>query len=49
MKVRLLENQKDVAVGWLFQNLPEFNSFKSDKLEVRLLSAEAVEVAEGTQ
>ena len=49
VKVRLLENQKDMVVGWLFQNLPEFNSFKSDKLEVRLLSAEAVEVAEGTQ
>ena len=41
VKVRLFENQKDVAVGWLFQNLPEFNSFASDKVKLRLLAAQA--------
>ncbi|HEC17007.1 MAG TPA: hypothetical protein ENI99_10640 [Sedimenticola sp.] len=45
VKVRLMESQKDVAVGWLFQNLPEFNSFESDRVELRLLSAEGAETA----
>jgi len=38
-KVALIENQQVVAKGWVFQNLPEFNSFSSDKVSVRLLSA----------
>ena len=40
-----MESQKDVAVGWLFQNLPEFNSFESNRVELRLLSAEGAETA----
>ncbi len=44
VKVRLLKDQKAVAVGWLFQNFAEFNSFKSDLVELQLLSAEAVEM-----
>ncbi|MFC1685162.1 hypothetical protein ACFL0R_06810 [Pseudomonadota bacterium] len=38
-KVALIENQQVVAKGWVFQNLPEFNSFSSDKVSIRLLSA----------
>jgi len=43
VKIRLFKDQKAVAVGWLFQNFAEFNSFKSDLVEFQLLSAEAVE------
>jgi len=41
VKVRLFKDQKAVSVGWLFQHYPEFNSFKSDLVEFRLLSATA--------
>jgi len=44
VKVRLFKDQKAVAVGWIFQNFPEFNSFKSDLITLQLLSAEAVEM-----
>ncbi|GEM_PF-1133427 len=43
VKVRLFKDQKAVAVGWLFQNFPEFNSFKSELATFQLLSAEAAE------
>ncbi len=41
VKVRLFKDQKAVAVGWIFQNYPEFNSFKSEWVTLQLLSAEA--------
>ncbi|MFC1602518.1 hypothetical protein ACFL3U_03005 [Pseudomonadota bacterium] len=40
VKVRLFKNQKAISVGWVFQHYPEFNSFKSDLVEFKLLSAE---------
>lgn len=43
VKVRLFKDQKAIAVGWLFQNFPEFNSFKSELAAFQLLSAEAAE------
>ena len=43
VKVRLFKDQKAISVGWLFQHYPEFNSFKSDLVELQLLSAEAAE------
>jgi len=43
VKIRLFKDQKATAVGWVFQNFPEFNSFKSDLVTFQLLSAEAVE------
>ncbi len=44
VKIRLFKDQKQVAVGWLFQNFAEFNSFKSDLVDFQLLSAKAVEM-----
>ncbi len=44
VKLRLFKDQKEVAVGWIFQNYPEFNSFKSEWVTFQLLSAEAVEM-----
>lgn len=29
--------------GWIFQNLPEFNTFRSGKMQIRLVSAESTE------
>ena len=43
VKLRLFKDQKAIAVGWIFQNYSEFDSFKSDLVTFRLLSAEAVE------
>jgi hypothetical protein len=37
--VRLTEKGRTIAEGWVFQALPDFNSFKSEKVQVRLLSA----------
>lgn len=37
--VRLSENGKVVAEGWVFQALPDFDTFKTDKTRVQLLSA----------
>lgn len=47
VKVALIENGQVVTKGWVFQNLPEFNSFVSDRVEVRLLSAVAGNTAQG--
>jgi hypothetical protein len=49
VKVALIENGQVVAKGWIFQNLPEFNSFSSDRVEIRLLSAVAGEVDPAAQ
>jgi len=40
VQVQAISNGKVVAEGWIFQNLPEFNSFKSEQVKVRLISAE---------
>lgn len=38
--IQIISGGKVTEEGWVFQNLPEFNSFKSDKVKVRLISAE---------
>ncbi len=38
--VQAIASGKIVAEGWVFQNLPEFNSFQSEQAKVRLLSGE---------
>lgn len=38
--VQAIANGKVVAEGWVFQNLPDFNSFKSEQIKVRLISGE---------
>lgn len=40
VQVQAISNGQVVAEGWVFQNLPEFNSFKSEQVKVRLISAE---------
>lgn len=38
--VQTIANGKVVADGWVFQNLPEYNSFTSEQIKVRLISGE---------
>jgi hypothetical protein len=38
--IQIVSAGKVTEEGWVFQNLPEFNSFKSDRVKVRLISAE---------
>lgn len=38
-KIALIDGGQVVAKGWVFQNLPEFNSFSSERLNIRLVSA----------
>lgn len=38
--VQAIANGKVVTEGWVFQNLPDFNSFKSEQIKVRLISGE---------
>lgn len=40
VQVQTISNGQVVAEGWVFQNLPEFNSFRSEQVQVRLISAE---------
>lgn len=40
VQVQAVSNGQVVAEGWIFQNLPEFNSFSSEQVKVRLISAE---------
>jgi hypothetical protein len=40
VQVQAISNGQVVAEGWIFQNLPEFNSFSSEQIKVRLISAE---------
>lgn len=37
--LQLLEKDKLVAEGWIFQNLSDFNTFSSDRIKVQLLGA----------
>jgi len=37
--VQLLEGKRPVAEGWVFQKLPDFNTFSTDRLKVQLLGA----------
>lgn len=37
--VQLLDNQQPQGEGWVFQKLPDFNTFKSDRVQVKLLGA----------
>jgi len=37
--VQLLEGKQPVAEGWVFQKLPDFNTFSTDRLKVQLLGA----------
>lgn len=41
VQLQLRDGKGKIAEGWVFQSLPEFNSFSSSKVSVRLLSAEA--------
>ncbi len=41
VQLQLRDRKGKIAEGWVFQSLPEFNSFSSSKVSVRLLSAEA--------
>lgn len=40
VQVELVKGKDVLAEGWVFQNLPEFNSFVSSAAQVKLLSAE---------
>ncbi len=40
VQVKLVSNGQVLAEGWVFQNLPDFNSFKSEQVQVRLVSGE---------
>lgn len=40
IQVQAISNGQVVSEGWIFQNLPEFNSFSSELVKVRLISAE---------
>jgi hypothetical protein len=37
--VRLRERDQTIAEGWVFQKLPDFNTFKSDKVRIELKGA----------
>ncbi len=41
VQLQLRDRKGKIAEGWVFQSLPDFNSFSSDKVSVRLLSAQA--------
>jgi hypothetical protein len=38
--VQLMNNKQLHAEGWVFQKLPDFNTFKSDRVQVKLLGAQ---------
>lgn len=40
VQVQAISNGQVLAEGWIFQNLPEFNSFSSEQVKIRLISAE---------
>jgi len=42
VQVQLIKQGKVLAEGWVFQKLPEFNSFSSSLVKVKLVSAEPV-------
>lgn len=39
-QIEVISNGQVLAEGWVFQNLPDFNSFKSEQVQVRLVSGE---------
>ncbi|MDO9188744.1 MAG: hypothetical protein Q8N54_01930 [Sulfurimicrobium sp.] len=40
VQIQAISNGQVLTEGWIFQNLPEFNSFSSEQVKVRLISAE---------
>lgn len=40
VQIEVISNGQVLAEGWVFQNLPDFNSFKSEQVQVRLVSGE---------
>jgi len=40
IQVQAISNGQVVAEGWIFQNLTAFNSFRSEQVKIRLISAE---------
>ncbi|MHB9100485.1 MAG: hypothetical protein ACYC2E_03050 [Sulfuricella sp.] len=42
VQVQLIKQEKVLAEGWVFQKLPDFNSFSSSLVKVKLVSAEPV-------
>jgi hypothetical protein len=41
VQIAVLSKGQVLAEGWVFQNLPDFNSFKSEQVHVRLVSGES--------
>lgn len=41
IQVETIVGGKAVEQGWVFQSLPEFNSYRSERVKVKLISAEA--------
>jgi hypothetical protein len=41
--LQVRDAQGATTEGWIFQNLPEFNTFHSGKMQIRLVSAESTE------
>jgi hypothetical protein len=41
--VQLVDNGQVQSEGWLFQNLPDFNTYSSNRLQVRLVTASSSE------
>lgn len=39
--VRLSEREQTIAQGWIFQKLPDFNTFRSDEIGIELRGANA--------
>jgi len=40
VQIEAIADGQVIAEGWVFQNLPEFNSFHSEQVKVRLINAE---------
>ena len=38
--LHLMKDEQEVTSGWVFMNLPEFNTFKSEEVTISLVSAE---------
>jgi hypothetical protein len=39
--IQLVDKTQVLSEGWVFQKLPDFNTYQSEKLHVQLLSASA--------
>jgi len=39
--IQLVDKARILSEGWVFQKLPDFNTYQSEKLHLQLLSASA--------